>query len=174
MTHKNMRWFGRVDDFVEPLIKYFQPIDGKTTRETYDSLGGRVHGALNIMYGDKDSIEKFVELCDKYGFDNIITDIYTKNIKTIGRWKDYLNNYEIKESRNNYGHEGPFWYFTTHGVGPGSIPKDVNVLDIQDGQNDKGTWGTFIALDSVLTTNELKYYDLIELSPKQLISEENR
>ena len=93
MTRKNASWFGRVDDFIEPLIERLQPIDGKTTREMYDSLGGRVHGALSIMYGGKDNIEKFVELCDKYGFDNIITDIYIKNIKTIGRWKDYLNNY---------------------------------------------------------------------------------
>ncbi len=58
-----------------------------------------------------------------------------------------------------------YWYFTTHGLGPGTIPKGVHVLDTQEGQNKKGTWGDFILLDAVLNTDELKQYDLIELSP---------
>lgn len=73
---------------------------------------------------------------------------------------------KIKEARNNYGHKGPFWYFTTHGVQPGSIPKGVHVLEIRDGQNDKGTMGTFVALDGVLTYDELREYDMKEMSPK--------
>ena len=58
-----------------------------------------------------------------------------------------------------------FWYFTTHGIGPGTIPKGINVLESQDGQNKKGTHGVFICLDAILNTDELKQYDLIELSP---------
>jgi len=73
---------------------------------------------------------------------------------------------KIKEARNNYGHKGPFWYFTTHGVQPGSIPKGVHVLEIRDGRNDKGTMGTFVALDGVLTYDELREYDMKEMSPK--------
>ncbi len=61
--------------------------------------------------------------------------------------------------------ERKYWYFTTHGVQPGSIPRDLNVLEVRDGQNKKGTWGTFVMLDGVLNTSELRYYDMIELSP---------
>lgn len=58
-----------------------------------------------------------------------------------------------------------FWYFTTHGVGPGMIPSGVKVLETREGKNDKGTLGDYICLDSILNTDELKTYDLRELSP---------
>ena len=58
-----------------------------------------------------------------------------------------------------------YWYFTTHGVQPGSIPKDLKVLETRDGQNDKGTWGTYVCLNGVLNTGELKKYDMIEKAP---------
>lgn len=84
------KWFGTVDDFVNPLIENLQPIHGETVKQVYDSLGGRVIGWLGLSYG-KDNISKFIKLCDKYGFDIIITEIYTKNIKTLGRFEEYLN-----------------------------------------------------------------------------------
>lgn len=58
-----------------------------------------------------------------------------------------------------------YWYFTTHGIGPGMLPKGVNVLDTQEGQNRKGTWGDYLLLDAVLNTDELREYDLVELAP---------
>lgn len=58
-----------------------------------------------------------------------------------------------------------FWYFTTHGLGPGTLPKGVNVLATQEGKNQKGTNGLFICLDAILDKSELDYYDLIELRP---------
>lgn len=60
-----------------------------------------------------------------------------------------------------------YWYFTTHGVGPGIIPKDLKVLEIREGTNDKGTHGDYICLDGVLSTDELKFYDLRELKPDE-------
>lgn len=72
----------------------------------------------------------------------------------------------LDEARGNYGHKPPFWYFTLHGVQPGTIPSDVKVLEIRDGVNRKGTQGTFVALDGVLTGDELRRYDLIELAPE--------
>jgi hypothetical protein len=61
-----------------------------------------------------------------------------------------------------------YWYFTTHGVQLGSIPKDLNILEIREGRNRKGTWGTFVCLDGVLSTDELRYYDMIELVPTDI------
>ena len=61
--------------------------------------------------------------------------------------------------------ERKYWYFTTHGVQPGSIPKGLKVLEVRDGQNEKGAWGTYVMLDGVLNTSELKKYDMRELVP---------
>lgn len=85
-------WFGTVDDFIDPLIKYFQPVGGKTVRQQYDSINsGRIVGWLNMIYG-RENIQKFINICDMYGFDKTIEDIYVKNIKTLGRFRDYLDN----------------------------------------------------------------------------------
>ena len=58
-----------------------------------------------------------------------------------------------------------YWYFTKHGVGPGSIPKGVHVLDSKYGKNEKGTWGVYVLLDAVLNTSELKEFDIQESMP---------
>lgn len=83
-------WFGTIDAFVEPLIERLQPTDDKTVREMYDNLNGREVGWFRASYG-RENIDKFIEACDKYGFDKIITEIYLKHIKTIGRFGQYLD-----------------------------------------------------------------------------------
>ena len=67
----------------------------------------------------------------------------------------------LTEERGNYGHKGPFWYYSKHGMGPGTIPPDVNVVDWYE-DDDYNTW---IALDGVLTTQELREYELKEQKP---------
>lgn len=57
-----------------------------------------------------------------------------------------------------------YWYFTTHGVMPGSIPKGLNIIKIIDKPE-----GTYFLTDRVLTTKSLKYYDIKERSPKGVI-----
>lgn len=65
-----------------------------------------------------------------------------------------------------------YWYFTLHGLGPGTIPKDLHVLETREGKNDKGTLGLYICLDGILNTSELSEYDLRELAPSEEKSEE--
>lgn len=60
-----------------------------------------------------------------------------------------------------------YWYFTTHGLGPGTIPKDLKVLETREGPNDKGTWGDYVCLDGVMNTDELKTFDMRELAPHE-------
>ena len=61
-----------------------------------------------------------------------------------------------------------YWFFTTHGVQPGSVPKDVDILDIIDTPN-----GSFVKFDRFLSTKELNEYDMIEKAPKSVMSSKN-
>nr|CAI9751301.1 hypothetical protein DGKKSRWO_DGKKSRWO_CDS_0028 [uncultured phage]CAI9752154.1 hypothetical protein CVNMHQAP_CVNMHQAP_CDS_0028 [uncultured phage] len=58
---------------------------------------------------------------------------------------------------------GPFWYFTTHGVMPGSVPKDIDILDVVDTPN-----GSYFLTDKVLTTKELQDYEIKEKKPENV------
>lgn len=75
-------------------------------------------------------------------------------------WKtsipDYPEDGDNEEDSNNSG----FWYFTRHGVQPGSIPRRAHVLDMLDTPS-----GTYVKLDCVLNTKELNEYDMKEQAP---------
>lgn len=87
-----------------------------------------------------------------------------KQILLANGWKESELTEEIdKPVRYSDGKTGKWWYFTTHGVQPGSIPKDLNVLDTIDTDN-----GTYVALDGILNTSELKQYDMKEKWPEGL------
>ena len=54
-----------------------------------------------------------------------------------------------------YAH-GPYRYITKHGIGPGTLPKDVKLVKWEDLDN----FYTAIWTDRFLTTNELQQYDI--------------
>lgn len=149
---------------------------------------------MNIRYDDPD--EYGHDCITFYCYDNETGDDYTLHFwpdEWVGPIIAKKSNYSIKstasfDSSSNqskacsstqirrYSDVRPYedrryWYFTTHGVGPGTIPSDLNVLEVREGQNDKGTWGDFVCLDGVLNTDELSYYDLRELAPDNIISD---
>lgn len=55
-----------------------------------------------------------------------------------------------------------YWYFTHHGVQPGSIPKHTPVLDVKDTAS-----GSYFLTDRVLTTSELNEYEITEKAPEK-------
>lgn len=55
----------------------------------------------------------------------------------------------------------PYWYFTKHGVQPGSIPKGVKIEEIKDTKH-----GTYFSTYYLLTTQELKDFDIKEERPQ--------
>ena len=59
-----------------------------------------------------------------------------------------------------------YWYFTKHGVQPGSVPKGVNIEDIKDTEE-----GSYFLADKMLTTDELRKYEIIEKEPRDLKEE---
>lgn len=61
-----------------------------------------------------------------------------------------------------------YWYYTKHGLGPGMIPPGVTVLDTYE----EG-WDTWVLLDKLLTTEDLKYYDLKEQQPPEGVTTHN-
>ena len=66
----------------------------------------------------------------------------------------------IKSSQQNNG----WWYLFRHGLGPGTIPRDVTVLEVADHPTNR--YKCYALLDRVLTTQELQEYDLKEESPE--------
>lgn len=99
--------------------------------------------------------------------DNIPSNMYP--------YDDIQNSEKIYSSQSQYTSgvysatddgEG-YWFFTTHGVQPGSVPRDVDILDIIDTPN-----GSFVKFDRFLSTKELNYYDMVEKAPKSVMSAE--
>ena len=75
---------------------------------------------------------------------------------------DYVPN-EIDEAFDKEG--GPFWYFTKHGVQPGSVPKGIQILDIIECADGSGS---YFKSDKVLTTKELNDFEIVEKKPEGL------
>lgn len=75
---------------------------------------------------------------------------------------------EVLDDRGveRYGVDGEWWYFTTHGVQPGSVPKGIKILNVIDTAN-----GTYFCSDRVLNTSELRDFDIKEKYPSGLVSE---
>lgn len=148
------------DSFGDGISSIYDNFDGATIQACIDDLndeiediksdpayGGKPFPARPLRtkrsdYGDWKKFTKFEE---------------SVNEDTIKRYSDVVPKKDRK-----------YWYFTTHGVGPGSIPKGINVLKVVEGKNDKGTLGDYVLLDAVLNTDELKEYDLRELAPKKV------
>ena len=53
-----------------------------------------------------------------------------------------------------------YWYFTRHGVQPGSVPRGLNIINVVDRPE-----GSYFETDKVITTDALDYYDIKEKSP---------
>ena len=61
----------------------------------------------------------------------------------------------------NESSDSEYWYFTKHGVQPGSIPNNIYVLEIKDTPH-----GSYFKGNRVLTTKELQDYEIKEKSPE--------
>ena len=143
-------------------------------------------GVLEVPEGknvDDLPIYHFVDIAKKRGLSTVTRalnnlQVWNKNKDPkLSKWaRDMIDKVtkrfenQKNESISRYSDVVPYedrkyWYFTTHGLGPGMLPKGVNVLKTQEGQNKQGTWGDFICLDAILNTSELRQYDLIELAP---------
>lgn len=62
-----------------------------------------------------------------------------------------------------------YWYFTRHGVQPGSVPKYVNILDIVDKPE-----GSYFLADGVILTKDLRDYEIKERKPEDSVTSSTR
>ena len=76
---------------------------------------------------------------------------------------DYDEIYSATTSSSRY------WYFTRHGVQPGSVPKYVNILDIVDTPE-----GSYFLTDGVILTDDLRNYEIKERKPKNEVVEASK
>ena len=108
-----------------------------------------------------------------YGWDDLTTsDSYGEAKQDL---KDYRENEKnathrlitrrvpIEEAFEKPDAKGPFWYLCKHGIGPGAIPKGVTVMDTVDDPDNANR--CYVALDKVLTTDELKQFEMTEQRP---------
>ena len=95
---------------------------------------------------------------------------FVRKAKTAEEINTYMTGILAQGSINEAFDKPPheFWYYTKHGLGPGTIPRDVQVLDVKEDDN----WGTYIKLDKVLTTDELNKYEIKEKIPPNELTEE--
>ena len=70
---------------------------------------------------------------------------------------------KVKASTQYTDDADGWWYLARHGLGPGTIPRDVTMIDHKE--DPENPWKDYICLDRFLTTQELKEYDLIEKMP---------
>lgn len=113
-------------------------------------------------YIDADDIDvENDEWCDVV-IEQVLENLESYNSKVESRIIHSSSDIRSKTQDNGY------WFFTRHGVQPGSVPKDVEILDIMDTPN-----GTFVKLNRFLSTKELDYYDLVEKAPESITSDES-
>ena len=160
-------------DYLDDHMKKYLPIgkilyDKETGEEVYvakhfpdNGIGRYRHSVYVIPTKYKDLGKKAISqsMGLRYSAPQILSNLKEVPITEASNINRYSDVYD--DDRKNQG----WWYFTTHGVQPGSIPKGLNVLEVRDGENERGTVGTFVRLDGILNTSELKDFDMRELSP---------
>ena len=125
-----------------PLVNNYWEIIEAPTEEEAKAIG-------DSMYADND------------GFCGSYVDLPTEEELEMDAQfsQDMFDDEEIMSSVKT---ELNYWYKLRHGLGPGTLPKDVNVLKVvEDGYKD------YVLLDKMLTTDELNEFDIKEEEPSE-------
>lgn len=86
-----------------------------------------------------------------------------KSIQQMLYRNNYMRKIETSQEFVDMGTGLEYWYFTTHGVQPGSVPKCLNIIKIVDAPE-----GSYFLTDRVITTKALHEYDIKERAPKDV------
>lgn len=141
------------------LTGFVKKITRRTMSENYCVYSSSNNGCYKEFTGTEDACNSWIKN-NKWRFPAFV-NLKVQPESEPAKW---LRDFDTTESKSiNESSDSEYWYFTKHGVQPGSIPKGANVLTIQDVEN-----GTYVKLDRVLTTKELNDYEIIEKRPEGL------
>lgn len=116
-----------------------------------------------------DEVELKFEISSKHLGDltSDLDDLGIKYTTRGGRLRIYApedSSYDtVESSTDSYStdDDSKYWYFTTHGVQPGSVPKGLIIYEVVDKPE-----GSYFSTNRVITTEALKYYDIKERAPR--------
>lgn len=140
-------------------------VTGRNWEEFIENLENTTHYKVDSAYRRR--YDQWIVLIDPRGnlFDAEVTRYSDGEIELMGY--NISPVYDIEESCSieaeeffDKGEDGEYWYFTKHGVQPGSIPRGLEILDLIDRPE-----GTYFLTNRVLTTDALNHYDIKEKSP---------
>lgn len=139
---------------------------------TFDMIYKYPANVYEMTYSDSVVRERiFTELCNIYGceYDDIYHRwLYEKPLsidelnKAFNLIEESLDEAIAPEDNPNHKEGRPYWYFTKHGVQPGSVPKGIEIEEVRD---DEHGHGTYFSTYHLLTTQELEDYDIKERRP---------
>ena len=128
-----------------------------TDPHSYDENGNVVEASQSYL----DRIEELME--QGLDEDTASREAYAEFYPDEYDADDYDEIYSATTSSSRY------WYFTRHGVQPGSVPKYVNILDIVDTPE-----GSYFLTDGVILTDDLRNYEIKERKPKNEVVEASK
>lgn len=155
---------------IEKAVTRFMVAEGFPKDEVWDyahvdvantSDGLRVEVRAELTYDSMyDLAETLNQIVSKYD-----SDAYFDMVDA-GIIEAFIRTESVTSASFDTG-AGPYWYFTRHGVMPGSVPKDINILDIVDEDG-----GSYFLSDKVIDTKDLKMYEIKEKRPESIESAE--
>lgn len=121
------------------------------------------HSLYICMFGDTDLYEPDVNYAD----------FETESESEAWEW---FEDYSGLDGEDDTDFDDPFliysssepqkyWYFTRHGVMPGSVPKYINILDVVDKPE-----GSYFLADGIIKTEDLKKFEIKEKAPDDITS----
>lgn len=141
----------------EYKCKYCGTYNLLTDPHSYDENGNVVEASQSYL----DRIEELME--QGLDEDTASREAYAEFYPDDYDADDYDEIYSATTSSSRY------WYFTRHGVQPGSVPKYVNILDIVDTPE-----GSYFLADGVILTDDLRNYEIKERKPKNDVAEASK
>lgn len=145
-----------------PLDGPKKPVQAKTWMGKYKALDG----SIRKVYFDFDSSdfdeteEYFIDIIpEPFTQANLLGSAPAKGLLEKDGFVPLTGTTNVEAAIDTGLH---YWYYGRHGIGPGTIPRGVTVLDtVEEG------WKTWMLLDKLLTTSELNEYDLKEEWPPE-------
>lgn len=146
--------FNKPFNDTEYKCKYCGTRNLLTDPHSYDENGNVVEASQSYL----DRIEELMEqgLDEETASREAYAEFYPDDYDA----DDYDEIYSATTSSSRY------WYFTRHGVQPGSVPKYINILDIVDTPE-----GSYFLADGVILTDDLRNYEIKERKPKNDVVE---